>query len=98
MPRSPPPCSSPCRPAALRQAYEAWRTQNAQSQAGRIAPADSAQTEGQYELFRTQRLSALGTVLENERRLRALLGLPGEDGTRLVPADEPTLAPYQPDW
>ena len=37
-------------------------------------------------------------MLEAERQLRGLLGLPIEDGTRLVPSDTPTLAPYQPDW
>src|SRR5262249_34509851 len=30
--------------------------------------------------------------------LRGLLGLPVADGTRLVPSDAPTLAPYLPDW
>ena len=33
-----------------------------------------------------------------ERQLRGLLNLPIEDGTRLVPVDEPVLAAYQPDW
>ena len=37
-------------------------------------------------------------VLEAERQLRGLLNLPVEDGTRLVPTDVPTLAPYTPDW
>jgi outer membrane protein TolC len=84
--------------AALRQAYEAWRINKARYEAGRIAIQDFAQTRQQYELFRGQRLSALGQVLENERQLRTLIGLPREDGTRLVPIDEPTLTPYQPDW
>ena len=33
-----------------------------------------------------------------ERQLRFTIGLPPEDGCRLVPNDEPTLAPYTPDW
>src|SRR5205085_2091088 len=37
-------------------------------------------------------------VLERERQVRGFMGLPVEDGTRLVPADQPILAPYQPDW
>jgi hypothetical protein len=37
-------------------------------------------------------------VLEAERQLRGLLGIPPEDGMRLVPIDAPTLAPFQPDW
>jgi outer membrane protein TolC len=84
--------------AALRQALEAWRINKARYEAGRINIQDFAQTRQQYELFRGNRLSAFGQVLENERQLRALIGLPGEDGTRLVPADSPTLTPYQPDW
>src|SRR5262249_22224638 len=66
-----------------------------------------AQSRGQYELFRSQRLQAIsgtGTggnpvgVLEKERQLRKLIGLQSEDGYRLVPSDLPTLASYQPDW
>ena len=82
----------------LRLGYEAWRIFNARYQAGKVNVADLAQTRGQYELFRSQRLTALNSVLEYERELRFLLGLPAEDGTRLVPADEPTLAAYTPDW
>ena len=82
----------------LRLAYEAWRIFNARYAAGKVSVADLAQTRGQYELFRSQRLGALNSVLESERELRLLLGLPGEDGDRLVPADQPTLAAYTPDW
>jgi outer membrane protein TolC len=83
---------------ALRQAYEAWKINNARFQAGRVPIADFAQTRGQYELFRGNRLEDLGKLLEAERNLRGFLGLPMEDGKRLVPCDTPTLAPYRPDW
>jgi outer membrane protein TolC len=83
---------------ALRQAFEAWKINNARFQAGRIPIQDFAQTRVQYELFRGQRIQALGAVLEAERNLRGLIGLPAEDGCRLVPVDTPQLAPYQPDW
>jgi outer membrane protein TolC len=86
------------REQALRLGYRSWVESKTQFDLGRINRAVYAQTLGQYELFRSQRLAALDAVQENERRLRALLGLPGEDRTRLVPADAPTLAPYQPDW
>jgi outer membrane protein TolC len=82
----------------LRIAYETWRIFNAKYQAGSVNLADFSQTRGQYELFRSQRLQALNDVLEKERELRYMLGLPIEDGERLVPADSPTLAPYVPDW
>jgi len=86
------------REAGMRQAYQSYRTTKSKYDVGREKLANLAQARGQYELFRGQRLTALGTVLENERQLRKLLGLITEDGTRLVPLDTPTLAPFQPDW
>jgi outer membrane protein TolC len=86
------------REQALRQGFEAWRISKARLDAGTITLADLAQTRGQYELFRGQRLSALDDVLEKERQLRALMGMPAEDSTRLVPSDSPTLAKFEPDW
>jgi outer membrane protein TolC len=84
--------------AALRQAYEAWRATKAKLEAGKVANAALAQARGQYELFRSNRIQALNDLLESERQLRILLGLPIVDGKRLVPSDEPTLAPFQPNW
>jgi outer membrane protein TolC len=84
--------------AALRQAFQAWTISRTKYVEGSVATQDLAQARQQYELFRGQRLTALGQVLESERQLRALLGLPGEDGTRLVPIDSPTLSAYEPDW
>jgi outer membrane protein TolC len=86
------------REAALRQAYEAWKINNARFLAGRVPIADFAQTRGQYEMFRGDRIESLGRLLEAERNLRGFIGLPMEDGCRLVPCDTPTLAPYHPDW
>jgi outer membrane protein TolC len=84
--------------AALRQSFETWKINKAKLDSGKATTADVAQARGQYELFRGNRLDALRNVLETERQLRALLNMPGEDGFRIVPADEPTLAPYKPDW
>ncbi len=86
------------RELGLRQAHEIWRREDGLARAGRSSRANAAQARGQYELFRTQRLAAVGAVLESERRLRMLVGLPREDGTRLIPASVPTVAAYQPDW
>lgn len=82
----------------LRMSLETWRFANSRYLAGDYDPVLLAQTLAQYELFRVQRLKALGQVLENERTLRILLGMKIEDGTRLVPADAPTLAPLVPNW
>jgi outer membrane protein TolC len=86
------------REQGLRFAYESWKIVREQYRAGKASLADFAQAQGQYELFRAQRLQAMDTVLDNERQLRALMGMHISDGTRLVPADAPTLALYRPDW
>lgn len=86
------------REQGLRQTYEAWQINLRRYQAGRVSREDLAQTRNQYESFRAQRLAALATLQEDERQLRGLTGLPAEDGTRLLPIDAPTLAPYSPDW
>ncbi len=86
------------REQAMRQAYEAWRINKARFDAGKTNIMDLYQTRQQYELFRFQRMQALGALLENERQLRGLLNLEADDGTRLIPIDAPTLTPYQPDW
>jgi outer membrane protein TolC len=86
------------REEGMRYAYESWRLTKLGLEAGRAAEQDLEQTRLQYEQFRGQRLTALGQVLESERQLRGLLGMKIEDGTRLVPADAPTLTPVKPDW
>jgi outer membrane protein TolC len=86
------------REQGLRFAYEAFRLSKFRYEAGQVKAADFYQTRGQYELFRAQRIQAISQVLEFERQLRALMGLDIEDGTRLVPSDSPTLAPYRPNW
>jgi outer membrane protein TolC len=83
---------------AMRLSLRVWDALKAQWDAGRIAGEAYYPQLGQYEQFRGDRLAAVGQVLERERQLRALLGLPPEDGTRLLPIDAPTLTPYQPDW
>ncbi len=82
----------------LRQAHMAWMIGKAQLEGGKIDISQLAQIRGQYESFRGDRNTALGNVLTNERNLRVLLGLPVEDGRRLVPIDAPNTAPSKPDW
>lgn len=90
---------------AMKQALAAWQVAKKRYDEGVLDVADLAQIEEQYQVFRAERLEALGRgvrrpggVLEAERRLRYVLGLPPEDGTRLVPRDVPTDTPFAPDW
>jgi outer membrane protein TolC len=86
------------REQGMNAAFEAFKLTRYRYEAGRATQADLAQARGQYELFRAQRLQAIDMVVENERQLRALLGMANENSTRLIPSDSPTLAPIQPDW
>jgi outer membrane protein TolC len=86
------------REQGLRLAAETLKIAQERYEDGRASPSDVAQARGQYELFRSQRLTAIETVLDDERQLRALMGMMIEDGTRFVPADAPSVAEHRPDW
>jgi outer membrane protein TolC len=86
------------REQGLRQALVSWQVNKTRFEVGQIPQQDFEQTRAQYELFRAQRITALGKVLDAERQLRGLLGMPIEDGYRLVPSDVPTLSAFHPDW
>ena len=82
---------------ALRMATEVWRVAKEQYPE-KIDEGDFAGTRAQLQSFRGNRLQAIGRVLETERNLRLLLGLPVADGCRLLPIDAPTTTAYAPDW
>jgi outer membrane protein TolC len=82
----------------LRQAHAAWRIAKNQKLEGKIDNAQLSQILAQYEQFRGDRMRALGRVLDAERNLRVLVGLPVDDGQRLVPIDAPQTLPENPDW
>jgi outer membrane protein TolC len=83
---------------ALRIAHKTWMISYSKQQVGQQTDADVGPVRGQYEDFRGQRTTALGLVIESERNLRGILGLPIEDGTRIVPMTPPSLAHFYPDW
>jgi outer membrane protein TolC len=82
----------------LRQSYVTWQLAQSELEAGKRTAYEVAQVRAQFAQFRGQRIAALQAVLNNERQFRGILGLSVEDGQRLVPADQPVLAHYQPDW
>ncbi|MCE9531881.1 MAG: TolC family protein [Planctomycetes bacterium] len=82
----------------LRQAYLTWQLRKSELDAGKATAHEVAQVRAQFASFRSQRIIALQSVLETERQLRGILGIAVEDGKRIVPADAPTLAPFNPDW
>jgi len=86
------------REMALRQTLESWNIANSKYKAGAATLLDLKTVEAQYRSFQGQYVQALGAVLEAERKLRYVIGLPAEDGFRLIPADSPTEAPFLPDY
>jgi outer membrane protein TolC len=93
------------RETGMKQTLAAWQIAKKRSALGGIAKEELAQIEEQFHSFRKQRLAALGRgsagqlgVLEAERRLRYVIGLAPEDGTRLIPMDAPQTTPLAPDW
>jgi outer membrane protein TolC len=83
---------------ALRQTLESWNIANAKYKAGSATLLEVRTVETQYRSFEVAFVQAMGAILEAERRLRYTVGLPPEDGTRLLPLDTPTNAPFMPDW
>ena len=82
----------------LRQAFEGYRFTLIRVLNGTDPPQRLDQIQAQFHRFQRNVYQARGTVLESERQLRGLLGLRSDDGTRVLPIDEPNLAPYKPDF
>jgi outer membrane protein TolC len=86
------------REEAMRTAYEVWRLTKEGLNIREVRLQNLEQDRLLYEQLRSQRMAALGQILESERQLRSLLGMKIEDGYRLVPNDTPVMTPYAPDW
>jgi hypothetical protein len=87
-----------CCEQGMRHAHTTGRISQAKYEAGSIAIGQVAQTREHFKHLRADRSRALDRLLEDERALRSWLGLPMEDGKRLVPVDTPTIAQHRPDW
>ena len=84
----------------MRLAHKVWMIyyENFTTGAQKGSVKNYAPILAKYEELRGNRLAALGKVLDAERNLRGVMGLPVEDGDRLVPITPPTMASFQPDW
>jgi outer membrane protein TolC len=85
--------------AVLRESYYLLDVLQKRFAAGTARQQDVTQTAAQYYRFRRQVIQARQQVLNSERQLRGLLGQRSDNVTdRLVPVDEPNLAPFHPDY
>ncbi|MBL8816155.1 MAG: TolC family protein [Planctomyces sp.] len=80
---------------ATREAYE---YQAARLRTGRGKKSDEAQAASAYADAKASVVSAQASVLQREAALRNLIGLPPEDGNRLVPSTPPTRDQLEFRW
>lgn len=78
-------------------ALETWRIASAKSGQA-VSGQEEAQSREQYYFFRAQLETAKRDVLNNETRLRWLMGLSPTDSRLVLPSDEPTLAEVSFEW
>jgi outer membrane protein TolC len=74
-----------------------WQRAIDLADAGRLTPADVAQSREQFEFFKGSLVDAENQLLNAERELRRLMGVAPFDNFRIVPSDNPTEAQYTPD-
>lgn len=82
----------------LRILHTIWQEAHNRFKQGSMPPEAYYQILGQYEEFRAERIRSLNEVLEAERNLRGIIGLPVDDGERLVPITPPTFMELRPNW
>lgn len=86
------------REVGMQQALATWQKIKNEYNVGRASTEDVAQAREQFETFRAERIRAMQRVIDAERQLRFAMGMQSEDARRIIPADSPTQAQYEPDW
>lgn len=82
----------------VQQALEAYEFGQAQLRTGNNDIGNVAQTRTALANFKASLVITRANVIQREAALRNALGLPPEDGTRLVPSTPPTRERIQFDW
>lgn len=82
----------------VEQASQAYARVEGQFRSGLSSQAPVSQPKLAYANFRANLIAARGNVIQREAALRNLLGLPPEDGRRLVPSTPPTRDRVEFPW
>ncbi len=82
----------------VEQAQEAFARGEAQFRAQLVDITEVAQPRVALANFRANLIAARGNVIQREAALRNIMGLPPEDGVRLVPSTPPTRDRVEFDW
>lgn len=83
---------------AHQSAMGSWKIAFDLSDVGNGTKMDELQAREQLYETKAAVETSLSTLYKSEAELRRLIGMPMNDGTVLVPVDEPALAEFQPDW
>jgi len=79
-------------------AEEILSREKAEVAVGKGAVADVAEPSQRLEQLNLDLATRRSDLITTERQLRSLLGLPPDDGRRIVPVTAPTEARLEPDW
>ena len=82
----------------MRQSEEALNLATAKLKTGLGGLSDVAQARVTYTQFKANLVAAEANVLTQEDVLRNLLGLPPDDGRKIVPVSAPTTERLKPQW
>jgi hypothetical protein len=82
----------------VQQSKENFEREQARLKTGFSDLGTVSQARVSYNQFQANLVAARATVLAREEALRNLLGLPPEDGRRIVPVSAPTSERLQPKW
>ena len=80
------------------QSQKAYKRLEAEFRSGLAHQGDVAQPKLAYANFRANLIAAQANVLQREAALRNMIGLPPEDGERIVPSTPPTRDQIQFRW
>jgi outer membrane protein TolC len=80
------------------QSQKAYNRLEAQFRSGLAHQGDVAQPKLAYANFRANLIAAQANVIQREAALRNMIGLPPEDGERIVPSTPPTRDQIQFRW
>lgn len=83
---------------AHQSAFQTWRESQDRLEVGVLKPADELQARDRLYETKASVETSLNDLYKGESELRRLIGLPMNDGSVLVPVDEPMMAEFRPDW
>lgn len=82
----------------MAEAQETWEKEKKRLELGESSKTQIAEAREQLERFRANRALTRKLVADAERGLRLVLGIPQEDGTRIVPTTIPETQRPETDW